>query len=182
MIERLGDKAYDGVRDVHNRIIDQYHSTLLDIDQERILQSFGAVDGKLRCVISTIAFGMGIDIPDIEVVIHWGVPKSVLAYWQEVGRAGRDGRSSCAYLYATPLSLKQADEDMKTLCQKLQNDVGKCVRYKILKALFVPGMDANSLQQVRSKEICAMSCASECKCERCCCCCRCKSTCPCNKQ
>ena len=66
--------------------------------KEKVLTSFVKADGKLRLVIATTAFSMGIDCPDIRNVIHFGPPPTVEQYIQEIGRAGRDGQQSTALL------------------------------------------------------------------------------------
>jgi ATP-dependent DNA helicase RecQ len=73
-----------------------YHAGLEPAVRERVQRSF--LGGELQVVVATIAFGMGIDKADIRTVIHAALPGSVEAYYQEVGRAGRDGRRSRAIL------------------------------------------------------------------------------------
>lgn len=73
-----------------------YHAGLSDAERTRVQDAFAA--GSLSVVCATNAFGMGIDRPDVEAVIHMDIPGSVEAYYQEIGRAGRDGRQAVATL------------------------------------------------------------------------------------
>lgn len=73
-----------------------YHAGLDAETRKRVQHQF--LDGKLQVIVATIAFGMGIDKADIRTVIHTALPGSVEAYYQEIGRAGRDGKPSRAIL------------------------------------------------------------------------------------
>ena len=73
-----------------------YHGRLPDINRRRIQDGFASKE--LRVVVATSAFGMGVDFPDIRQVIHLGYPGSVEAYYQEAGRAGRDGKAALCLL------------------------------------------------------------------------------------
>ncbi|KAG2320753.1 hypothetical protein Bca4012_056211 [Brassica carinata] len=74
-----------------------YHSGLPAKDRVRIQESF--CSNKIRVVVATVAFGMGLDKGDVGAVIHFSVPGSLEEYVQEIGRAGRDGRLSYCHLF-----------------------------------------------------------------------------------
>lgn len=86
-------------------MIEMFHAHTDDKSKERILTTFCSEGGTIRILICTVAVGLGINIPDISIVLIWGLPPSLLQLWQETGRAGRDGRSSISVCYAYPRSI-----------------------------------------------------------------------------
>jgi ATP-dependent DNA helicase RecQ len=74
-----------------------YHAGRSAGDRERIHEQF--LDDALDVVVATTAFGMGIDKPNVRFVVHADIPESLDAYYQEIGRAGRDGQPAAAVLH-----------------------------------------------------------------------------------
>lgn len=83
------------------------------------------MEGKIKVIVATNAFGMGIDKPDVRLVVHLDLPDSLEAYFQEAGRAGRDLQPSEAFLLV-------ADSDIKKLKDKLQSSYPELDKIKTI--------------------------------------------------
>ena len=76
--------------------------------------------GKVKVIAATNAFGMGIDKPDVRLVIHMDLPDSIEAYFQEAGRAGRDLKPSEAFLLVSPADIKKLQDDLSQSFPELE--------------------------------------------------------------
>jgi ATP-dependent DNA helicase RecQ len=97
---RDSEEVADFVREQVKLRAEYYHAGLGAEERDRIQDSF--LSGKLPIVVATKAFGMGIDRQDVRQVIHYAIPGTLEAYYQEAGRAGRDGLPSHAVLLYSP--------------------------------------------------------------------------------
>lgn len=90
-----------------NNISAAYYHAGLDTERRTVIQE-AWIANKVRVIVATNAFGMGIDKPDVRIVLHLAIPENLEAYFQEAGRAGRDEKKAYAVLLHT-------DEDRKKL-------------------------------------------------------------------
>lgn len=164
MADRLGKEMMEPVgvcTDLAQfRMLDMFTACTHPTVKESILCSVPDKEGTLRIIIATIAFGMGLDCPNIRRVIHWGPSSDIEAYLQETGRAGRDGQAATATLYYTNVDLGQLeDESIKEYCRNKTT----CRREMLLK-------DFDNLTDSTTDTLCACCdiCELKCTCSHCC--------------
>ncbi|XP_060074554.1 ATP-dependent DNA helicase Q4-like [Ylistrum balloti] len=127
---------------------ESYHAGLTAAQRKRVQNAF--MSGRLRVVVATVAFGMGLDKSNVRGIIHYNLPKSFESYVQEIGRAGRDGRESHCHLFL--------DSEGKDLCELRRHTYANTVDYrtikKFLQHIFVPChcKAVQKLQQQAQKE------------------------------
>ncbi len=97
---RDAEEVAEFARDVCKVRAEHYHAGLTSEERARVQEDF--ISGRLNVITATNAFGMGIDRADVRQVIHFSLPGSLEAYYQEAGRAGRDGKPARAVLLYDP--------------------------------------------------------------------------------
>jgi ATP-dependent DNA helicase RecQ len=161
----LGVGQYFPVGAVHspeNRLFGQFHASQTPQMKEEILRQLCSKASTIRVVFATVAIGMGVDIPNIRQVIHVGPPCTVKAYFQETGRAGRDGKQSSACLYYNNRDIGVnrvgMQDDMRQFC----SNKDMCLRKLLLKSL-----DYEQTDLVRPLHHCCSVCQEQCSCSVC---------------
>lgn len=180
-MDELGDAAYVGNRLPQNRIVTMFHGSTDEDSMAHTLQHVAPESDILRCVIATIAFGLGISITNVRHVYIWGIPGSIQSLWQMIGRVARDGQHGEAHIYATKKSMHCTplpDDETKTFVSHMNDSAGTCVRIAILRKLVTNGMDVTRLDTLTSRKKCDKNCL-ECVCTFCSCCSLCRKNCPC---
>ena len=107
----LGEASYFPPGSPHvsdHRVFGMFHSNTPQHNKDVILESLQHSDGVIRVVFATVALGMGVDLKDLDCIIHYGAPSSIEDYFQESGRGGRSGGDAVSiYWKHRPQETKQ---------------------------------------------------------------------------
>ena len=143
-----------------NNHFEYYHSSQDSVSKRDIPTEFTQEDSKIRCLNATIAFGMGMDVPDISYVVHWGAPDSIVTYAQELGRCGRDGSQSKAILYKPPNALRKGrvNESMRKL---VLGSGEQCIRLMMLSAFQLESSQKSEILACCNGTNCCSYCDSQ---------------------
>ena len=126
------DSVYDLLHEKKYSVA-KYHAGLSDYDRSQALHQF--INDDVFIMVATVAFGMGINKPDVRYVFHYNMPKTIEQYYQEIGRAGRDGLAAeCILLFSTADAVlykrmlsDQIDDTVKLqMSRKIEQMVSYC--------------------------------------------------------
>ena len=140
-----------------DRFIRFFHAKVDKSSEVQVPSEFMKPDSRIRCLISTIAFGLGMQVPDISYIIHWGAPSTILDYWQEVGRCARNNKPGWAKLYTPPFSVnpKHCDSEVQGLVKLEQ---GSCLRRYVLRHLKIDNISQDAIDVCCGGESCCSHC------------------------
>ena len=140
------------------RLIEMYSSCTPEGVKRQIIESFCNPSAPLRVVCATIAFGMGVDCPDVRQVVTFGIPDDVETYIQQVGRAGRDKKHSLAVLVKLPIGKRKVSNTMKDYRKN-----SEVCRRKIL----FSDIEEYVHEEKQTKCFCCDICERKCECKNC---------------
>ena len=166
-MEELDDKSYipSDEKIPKNCLFAQYHSPQTEEMKLEILTQLKSNDSsrKTRVVFATVAIGLGVNIPDVRQIVHIGPPCTLESYYQEIGRACRDGKRAHAFLYYNGHDIasnkRGMTEEMRMFCRE---DSG-CLRNIILQYL---GSNLAATNET-DRHLCCSNCSKMCKCNSC---------------
>lgn len=145
-----------------SKFVEMFHSETSKINKDKIISDLQNENGVLRIIISTSALGMGVDVKACNTVILYGLPKNIVDLIQEIGRVGRDGKSSVALMLYNSYHLQQMTSELKDILKTTN-----CRRIAMMKH-FISASELKNLEEKESgKHTCCDLCAIKCCCNAC---------------
>ena len=111
-----------------NRLFAQFHTPQIDSMKEEILEQLHSQTSTIRAVFATVAIGMAVDIRSVRQAIHIGPPTSIREYFQETGRAERDGKLSKVVLYYNNRDIAKSRVGIQNEIRKYCQSDNICLR------------------------------------------------------
>lgn len=135
----LQEKNYfpENIRDPRHRIFAQFHAaqTSTEMMKQEILNELTRTESKIRVVFATVALGLGVNIPNVTKVVHIGPPRTLESYYQEIGRAGRNGKPAKALLFYNGSDISANKPGMTSEMREFCTTVVTCLRDYLLEYL-----------------------------------------------
>ena len=156
--QTLGQEfSYEGTTAMKNCLYGMYHHSTTDRCKQNITETFPKEESTTRVIFATSAFGMGVNIPDVERVIHFGAPRTLQGFMQESGRGGRNGCKCDSMLYTLPADTTHSDQETKEFIK------AETCRRQYLINIFTPEKPVRKIPG----HLCCDNCRKECECSDC---------------
>lgn len=155
----LSDRSYhppESDKLACNRLFGMYHSGTADHNKDVIMKSMCDANGTVRVVFATVALGMGVNLANLNTVIHYGAPRTLEDYFQESGRAGRSGEQSFSTIYWCPSDAPRYKDTSKqevVLVRNYLEDNGTCRRSQLLQ-YFIGDSSSNTVSPCMCCDVC----------------------------
>ena len=132
--------------------------------KDEILKQLCSSESTIRVVFATVALGMGVDIKNIRNVVHITPPYTIQAYFQETGRAGRDGQPATAVLHYNNRDIAKNKTGMQEAVRTFCQSEFECLRKIMLTSL---DTDQKYIKPLNPKHLCCGVCQLKCNCPSC---------------
>jgi superfamily II DNA helicase RecQ len=163
----MGEKSYfpSGDKKPENCLYAQFHAPQTQLMKDEIMKQLqGPNESRtIRVVFATVAIGIGVNILDIRHVLHISVPGTIESLYQEIGRAGRDGKQATACIHYNGHDIALNKPGMTTTMRNFCSENEKCLREMILNYLSSP---SQSMKNIAGRSCCS-NCSRMCKCPSC---------------
>jgi len=182
--------------------VQMYHGNTPKETRNKAIENLTDTNSPVTCIVATSALSMGVNLPHINLVVHWNCPTSMLQYWQEVGRCARDQNSfGVAIMHCTTGALRTltttreiinetnkvvSNHKKKARNTKKENKLkvnpqtnGQCIRQIILQHFLLKGENRSSVPE---RQGCTDLHCDQCRCPMCTCCTICQQKCPCQNK